>query len=101
MSTDIRTYTIAVCLIDDVTMSDFIPPVEILGGLNLPDHPFGGALVKHLNIPYRVKIEYLAPTMAPVRGGEGLGGPTVNPTMTYKEAMAKEGGWDVTHHHRK
>jgi hypothetical protein len=37
-----ETLTIAVCVCDGVTLSDFVPNMEILAGLNDADHPVLG-----------------------------------------------------------
>ncbi|KZP28292.1 hypothetical protein FIBSPDRAFT_780042 [Athelia psychrophila] len=62
-----QTLTIAVCICEDVTLSDFIPPVEILAHLNGADHNLLGPDLIGDAVPYRVKIDYLAPTLDPVR----------------------------------
>ncbi|KAF7318920.1 DJ-1 protein-PfpI domain-containing protein [Mycena chlorophos] len=85
--------TIAVCLSDEVTLSDFIPPVEILAGINLADHPFLGAAMGEVAI--RVAFEYIAPTLNPVVSLFGKATPTFNPTMTYKDAIASGKQFDI------
>nr|GAT46874.1 predicted protein [Mycena chlorophos] len=85
--------TIAVCLSDEVTLSDFIPPVEILAGINLADHPFLGAAMGEVAI--RVAFEYIAPTLDPVVSLFGKATPTFNPTMTYKDAIASGKQFDI------
>ncbi|KAJ7165338.1 class I glutamine amidotransferase-like protein [Mycena filopes] len=88
-----QTLTIAVCVSDGVTLSDFIPPVEILAGLNDADHPFFGPAMGE--VPYRVAIEYLSDTMAPVVSLKGRVAPTFNPTMTYADALASGKQFDI------
>ncbi|KAJ7050450.1 class I glutamine amidotransferase-like protein [Mycena amicta] len=88
-----ETLSIAVCISDEVTLSDFIPPVEILAGLNNADHPaFGPAMGE---VPYRVAFDYLSPTMDPVVSISGRAAPTFNPTMTYKDAIASGKQFDI------
>jgi len=88
-----QTLTVAVCICNDVTLSDFITPVEILSGLNLPDNP-AFAMAEIENTPYRVKIDYLAPTMEPVKPLMPFA-PTVNPTMTYDAAIKSGTQFDI------
>jgi hypothetical protein len=47
------------------------------------------------DVPYRVKIDYLAPTMDPVLASKGRNPPTVNPTLTYADAMADGKQFDI------
>ncbi|KAJ7177787.1 class I glutamine amidotransferase-like protein [Mycena filopes] len=84
---------VAVCLSDGVTLSDFIPPTEILSNLNLADHPVYGAAMGE--IPYRVTIDYLAPTMDRVVPLLGATAATVNPTLTYADALASGRQFDI------
>ncbi|KAJ7026757.1 class I glutamine amidotransferase-like protein [Mycena alexandri] len=85
--------SIAVCISDGVTLSDFIPPIEIISGLNDADHPFFGAGMGE--VPYRVAFEYLSPTMDPVVSLKGRLAPTFNPTMTYADALASGKQFDI------
>ncbi|KAJ7677604.1 class I glutamine amidotransferase-like protein [Mycena rosella] len=89
-----QTLTIAVCVSDEVTLSDFITPIEILSSMNNGDHPALG-IGMPADIPYRVAIEYLAPTMDPVVSVQGSNAPTFNPTLTYAEALASGKQFDV------
>ncbi|KAJ6624770.1 class I glutamine amidotransferase-like protein [Mycena sp. CBHHK59/15] len=85
--------SIAVCVSDDVTLSDFIPPIEIISGINDVDHPvFGAAMGEVL---YQVSFEYLSPTLAPVVSTKGSCAPTFNPTMTYTDALASGKQFDI------
>ncbi|KAJ7165134.1 class I glutamine amidotransferase-like protein [Mycena filopes] len=84
---------VGVCLSDGVTLSDFIPPTEILSHLNLADHPVYGAAMGE--VPYRVTIDYLAPTMERVVPLLGATGATVNPTLTYADALASGRQFDI------
>ncbi|KAJ7684361.1 class I glutamine amidotransferase-like protein [Mycena polygramma] len=88
-----ETLTVAVCICAGVTLSDFIPNVEILSGLNDADHPVFGAAIGE--IPYRLKFEYLSPTMDPVVSMRGADAPTVNPTQTYAAALASGKQYDI------
>ncbi|KAJ7726961.1 class I glutamine amidotransferase-like protein [Mycena metata] len=85
--------SIAVCISDEVTLSDFVPPVEILSHLNLADHPRYSADMGE--VPYRVAIDYVAPTMDPVVSISGRVAPTVNPTITYADALASGKQFDI------
>ncbi|KAJ7216440.1 class I glutamine amidotransferase-like protein, partial [Mycena pura] len=88
-----ETLSIAVCVSDEVTLSDFVPPMEILAGMNQADHPVIGKGMGE--VPYRVAIEYLAPTMDPVVAIQGPVAPTFNPTMTYKAALTSGKQFDI------
>ncbi|KZP14558.1 class I glutamine amidotransferase-like protein [Athelia psychrophila] len=92
-----QTLTIAVCICEDVTLSDFIPPIEILAHLNGADHNLLGPDLIGDAVPYRVKIDYLAPTLDPVRSTSHVGFvlPTVNPTKTYQAAIQEGIQYDV------
>lgn len=48
-----------------------------------------------VNIPYRVAIDYLAPTMDPVVSVKGRNAPTINPTLTYGDALAAGKQFDI------
>ncbi|KAF8949897.1 transcriptional regulator [Flammula alnicola] len=85
--------TVAFCLCDGVTLSDFVPPSEILGGLNMADTPMFPAEFGH--VPYRVKCDYLAPSMEPVKSLIGPAGITTNPTQTYSGAQKEGTQYDV------
>ncbi|KAJ7157691.1 class I glutamine amidotransferase-like protein [Mycena crocata] len=84
---------VAVCISDEVTLSDFITPIELLGSLNAADHPLFGSLAPEC--PVRVTIDYLAPTMDPVVSILGKNAPTLNPTMTYAAALAEGKQFDI------
>ncbi|KAJ7481919.1 class I glutamine amidotransferase-like protein [Mycena latifolia] len=88
-----ETLSIAVCVSEGVTLSDFITPIELLATLNEGDSPqFAGGLD---GVPYRVEIDYLAPTMDPVVSTKGRNAPTFNPTMTYAGALAAGKQFDI------
>ncbi|KAJ7677613.1 class I glutamine amidotransferase-like protein [Mycena rosella] len=89
-----KTVSIAICISESVTLSDFITPIEILASLNeLGDHPaFDGGPE---DIAYRVAIDYLAPTMDPVVSTKRRNAPTFNPTLTYVDALAAGTQFDV------
>jgi putative intracellular protease/amidase len=89
-----QTLTIAVCISDGVTLSDFITPVEILASLNDADRPRFHAEMGE--VPYRVDIDYLSATMDPVVSLQPRRVlPTLNPTMTYADAMASGKQFDI------
>ncbi|KAJ7726944.1 class I glutamine amidotransferase-like protein [Mycena metata] len=46
-------------------------------------------------VPYRVTIDYVAPTMEPVVPLLGRVAPTVNPTLTYADALASGKQFDI------
>ncbi|KAJ7634970.1 class I glutamine amidotransferase-like protein [Roridomyces roridus] len=81
-----QTLTVAVCVSDEVTLSDFVTPMEILGGLNRKNMG---------EIPYRVQIDYLSPTMDPVVSMTGKLAATFNPTLTYTDALASGKQFDI------
>ncbi|KAF8893740.1 class I glutamine amidotransferase-like protein [Mucidula mucida] len=84
----------AFCLVDDVTLSDFIPPSEILLGLNFAGTPM---CPEELTgpVPYRVEFDFLAPTLEPVKSFTAPTRITVNPTQTYAGALAAGTQYDV------
>ena len=64
-----------------------------LTGLSFADHPmmadqFG-------DVPYRVKFDYLAPTLNPVASLTYPCTPTVNPTKTYESATEDGTQYDI------
>ena len=68
-------------------------PMELLASVNFADHPVLGPSYGP-DVPYRVKIEYLAPTMDLVFGlTEGL--PGIKPTRTYGDAIEKGEKYDI------
>ncbi|KAF8143130.1 class I glutamine amidotransferase-like protein [Mycena galopus ATCC 62051] len=80
-----KTLSVAVCICAGVALSDFIPNVKILAGLNNADHQlFGQAMGE---VPYRLKFDRLS-IQAPST-------PTVNPTTTYKAAMGSGTQYDI------
>jgi putative intracellular protease/amidase len=87
-----ETLSIAVCVSDGVTLSDFITPVEILANLNSRAEWASSALG---DVPYRVAIDYLSPTMEPVVSVSGPDAPTINPTLTYAGALAAGKQFDI------
>ncbi|KAJ6562500.1 transcriptional regulator [Mycena capillaripes] len=88
-----QTLSVAVCLSHGVTLSDFITPVEILASLNDADDPLLGAGMG--DVPYRIAIDYLAPTLDPIVSLKGRAAPTLNPTMTYADALASGKQFDI------
>ncbi|KAF7328835.1 DJ-1 protein-PfpI domain-containing protein [Mycena venus] len=85
--------SVAVCISEEVTLSDFITPMELLAGLNDADDPVWG--VGMGEVPYRVEIDYVAPTMDPVVSLKGRNSPTINPTLTYADAAAHGKQFDI------
>ncbi|KAF7297232.1 DJ-1 protein-PfpI domain-containing protein [Mycena indigotica] len=95
-----ETLSVAVCISDGVTLSDFVPPMEILAAINQADHPLFGAELRACmpegeDVPVRISIDYVAPENKPVVAFQGLISPTINPTMTYAEAMEKGKQFDI------
>ncbi|KAF7345647.1 DJ-1 protein-PfpI domain-containing protein [Mycena venus] len=88
-----ETLAVAVCVYPGVTLSDFIPNVEILAGFNNADHPMLGKAMGE--IPYRLKFDYISTTMDPVVSIGGASVPTFNPTTTYAKAMASGQQYDI------
>ncbi|KIY67086.1 class I glutamine amidotransferase-like protein [Cylindrobasidium torrendii FP15055 ss-10] len=85
--------TVAFCLCQAVTMTDFIAPNEILAGINYADTPFYPPELKD-TVNYRLKFEYLAPEMAPVISELG-GAPNVMPDRTYQDALDAGMQYDI------
>ncbi|KAJ6597561.1 class I glutamine amidotransferase-like protein [Mycena vulgaris] len=88
-----QTLSIAVCVSEGVTLSDFITPIEILGSLNEGDRAHFRAGPG--DITYRVVIDVLAPTMDPVISAKGRNAPTFNPTLTYADALSAGKQFDI------
>ncbi|GJJ13710.1 hypothetical protein Clacol_007966 [Clathrus columnatus] len=87
--------TVAVCICNGVTYTDFIPPMEILSSVNVPATEtlaLLGDVMK--NVPYKFAIDYVAPTKEPV-GGTVSTLPKLNPTQTYSEALSKGIQYDI------
>ncbi|KAF7324497.1 DJ-1 protein-PfpI domain-containing protein [Mycena kentingensis (nom. inval.)] len=92
-----ETLAIAVCMPDGVTLSDFIPGMEILSMLNTAEHPEKGAELRKAaggNFPYKFTFDFLAmtregvaPLLAPM--------PRIQPTTSYAEAAASGRQWDI------
>ncbi|KAJ7861717.1 class I glutamine amidotransferase-like protein [Mycena olivaceomarginata] len=89
-----ETLSVAVCISHGVTLSDFVTPMEILSELD-PGEEGSWSSAMMGDVPYRVKIDYLAPTMDPVLASKGRNPPTVNPTLTYADAMANGKQFDI------
>ncbi|KAF8173771.1 transcriptional regulator [Mycena galopus ATCC 62051] len=86
-----QTLSIAVCISDEVTLSDFITPMEILAGL---DHP-GMRAGLDGELPYTMTFDYLAPTLGPVVSVMGSNLPAILPTLTYAAALASGKQFDI------
>lgn len=61
--------------------------------MNSADHPILGP--QFGDVPYRVKFDFLAPTMEPVKGASAPAAPTINPTKTYDAAIEEGVQYDV------
>ncbi|KIY66249.1 class I glutamine amidotransferase-like protein [Cylindrobasidium torrendii FP15055 ss-10] len=89
--------SVAFCICDETTLTDFIPPCEILASANCANTVFFPEYLQPL-VSYRFRFEFIAPSMRPVtagfRGG-GMFGPTINPTKTYQQAMKEDIQYDV------
>ncbi|KAJ6623000.1 class I glutamine amidotransferase-like protein, partial [Mycena sp. CBHHK59/15] len=85
--------SVAVCISDEVTLSDFIHPIKILSGINDADHPIFGAAMGE--VPYCVTFEYLSLTLKPMESLKGRAAPTINPTMTYADAITSGKQFDI------
>ncbi|KAJ7348811.1 hypothetical protein DFH08DRAFT_807417 [Mycena albidolilacea] len=90
-----ETLNVAVCICTGVTLSDFIPNIEILAELNDADDPVFSKLQGIVDVPFRVKFEYLSPTLDPVVSLRGKCAPTFNPTTTYAAAKASGTQYDI------
>lgn len=88
-----ETLSVAVCISDEVTLSDFVTPMEILASMAAADHPVIGVGLGE--VPYRVEIDYLAPTMDPVVSIQGRNAPKFHPTLTYTDALASGKQFDI------
>jgi hypothetical protein len=91
--------TIAVCICNEVTFSDFITPMEILSFVNSAHDkgsPIAAVAGPGLEAKYLLQFEYLAPTMNPVAGFSPLSSlPTLNPTQTYTAALQSGKQYDI------
>ncbi|KAJ7054273.1 class I glutamine amidotransferase-like protein [Mycena amicta] len=93
-----ETLSIAVCMPDGVTLSDFIPPMEILAMVNLAGHPLKGSGLRDSmggNLPYRFTIDYLAQSTEPVVPLLGSVLPSIRPTLSYSDALASGRQFDI------
>ncbi|KAJ7231966.1 class I glutamine amidotransferase-like protein [Mycena rebaudengoi] len=86
-----QTLTVAVCISNEVTLSHFVAPIEILAGMNTSE-----ALgVPAADVPFRVVFDYIAPTMDPIVSVAGPASATFNPTKTYAEVAASGQQFDI------
>ncbi|KAF7328827.1 DJ-1 protein-PfpI domain-containing protein [Mycena venus] len=88
-----QSLSVAVCISEDVTLSDFITPMELLSSINDAGDPVWGAGMGE--VPYSIKIDYVAPTLDPVVSLKGRNSPTINPTLTYADATAHGKQFDI------
>lgn len=83
---------IAVCVCQEVTLSDFIPPMEILGWINNVGSPppFGSGE----DVSTLVEIHYLAPKIETIYGlvPFSVG---IMPTGTYGDAIKNKIQYDI------
>ncbi|GJJ13739.1 hypothetical protein Clacol_007995 [Clathrus columnatus] len=87
--------TIAVCISNGVALTDFIPPMELLSMVNIPEEEMlslSGDVLK--NVPYKFAIDYVAPTKELVSGIVSIL-PKITPTQTYSEALSKGIQYDI------
>ncbi|KAJ7628759.1 class I glutamine amidotransferase-like protein [Roridomyces roridus] len=82
-----KTLTVAVCISNEVVLSDFVQPIEILANINETHNPLTGDPV---DVPFQVVFDYLAPTLDPIVSIAGPASATFNPTKTYAEGMAMQ-----------
>ncbi|KAF7303921.1 DJ-1 protein-PfpI domain-containing protein [Mycena indigotica] len=90
--------SIAVCMPDGVTLSDFIPPMEILAMVNLADHPEKGTDLREAmggDLPIRFTIDYLAASSESVVPLLGSLLPSIKPTLSYGDALEKGKQFDI------
>jgi len=85
--------TVAVCISNEVMLSDFVQPLEILAAVNSPDKLLPGSEV--VDVPFKVVFDYLAPTMDPIISATGPAAATLNPTKTYAEVEASGHQYDI------
>ncbi|KAJ6591300.1 class I glutamine amidotransferase-like protein [Mycena vulgaris] len=84
--------TVAVCISNEVTLSHFVQPIEILAGINAAGSP---GPFQAIDVPFKVVFDYLAPTMDPIVSVAGPASATFNPTKTYAEVEASGQQFDV------
>ncbi|KAK7042214.1 DJ-1 protein-PfpI domain-containing protein [Favolaschia claudopus] len=89
------TLTVAVCISNEVTLSDFVQPIEILAAINSAPAPLAPWFEPLDEVPYRVVFEYLAPSMDPIVSASGPSLATLNPTKTYAEVEASGQQFDI------
>ena|ERR1700761_8040117 len=100
-----KVLTVAFCLCEGVTLSDFITPSEILASWNISFK--WRVQCSHYRVdlhekllfgeaePYTVKFDFVAPTMDPVQSLQAPRAPTLNPTKTYEAALAEGIQYDI------
>ncbi|KAJ7173055.1 class I glutamine amidotransferase-like protein [Mycena crocata] len=82
--------TLAVCISDEVTLSHFVQPIEILAAINTADQQR-----EPVDVPFKVIFDYLAPTLDPIVSIAGAASATFNPTKTYAEVAASGQQFDI------
>lgn len=88
-----QTLALAVCICSGVTLTDFIPPMEILGSVNMAETSMFPAEIAK-DVKYRLAIDYVAPTKEPVHSLTQMQ-ITVNPTRTYREVLDEGVQYDI------
>ncbi|KIY65457.1 class I glutamine amidotransferase-like protein [Cylindrobasidium torrendii FP15055 ss-10] len=88
------TLSVAVCICDDTTLTDFIPPCEIMSSANFAETPL---FPEHLQaeVTYRFRFEFIAPSMRPIAAVFMPFGPSINPTKTYNDALKEGYQYDI------
>ncbi|KAF7292728.1 DJ-1 protein-PfpI domain-containing protein [Mycena indigotica] len=91
------TLHLAVCISEEVTLSDFVQPIEILAAgfqtaaTTSPSTTSGYSPP----VPFKVVFDYLAPTMDPVVSAFGPSMATLNPTKTYAQVTESGMQYDI------
>lgn len=91
MSTTPPTLRLAVCLFPDLTLLDFIGPVQVFGMLEPKNIQAHAALYPKLP-PVQIEVTYFSHDRAPVVGDVG---PGLIPQRTYGEALEKFEQYDL------
>lgn len=91
MSTTPPTLKLAVCLFPDVTLLDFIGPVQVLGLLQ-PKAIQARAALCPTSPPVQVEATYFSHNLAPIVGDVG---PGLIPQRTYGEVLEKFEQYDL------
>ncbi|KAJ6511543.1 class I glutamine amidotransferase-like protein [Mycena vitilis] len=95
MSGSSNDLTVAVCISNEVTLSDFVQPIEILAAMNLKPGEALGPGMEVVDVSFKVIFDYLAPTMDPIVSASGVASATLNPTKTYAEVRESGVQYDI------